>query len=179
MGVGNLARPERWRVSPKDQLRANDAATKFYAAAADKVAPPELLNNLPPKRTRIKRPVDGRPVGPSEHQEQCAVISWWWRVHNTYQLPPFALLAVPNGGARDPITGSRLKAEGVRRGTPDLFLEAARRGYHGLRIEMKAIGGRESEEQEEFGLYLERAGYQFRFCHGADVAITTIKDYLA
>ena len=174
-----MAKPERFRVSRNDQLRANDAATKFYAAAVDKTAPPELLNNLPPKRERLRRPVDGRAVAPSEHQEQTVVIAWWWRVHVGYQLPPFALLAVPNGGARDPITGSRLKAEGVRRGTPDLFLEAARGGYHGLRLEMKAIDGRESEAQQEFGRYLEKAGYRFRFCYGADAAIKAIKEYLA
>ena len=166
--------------SRRDRIESNNKALRAWGAMFQKPEVAEsLVTQLPPKRTRIKRPVDGRPVGPSEHQEQCAVISWWALVHNTYQLPPFALLAVPNGGARDPITGSRLKAEGVRRGTPDLFLEAGRRGYHGLRIEMKAIGGRASEEQEEFGLYLERAGYMFRFCFGAEEAIKDIKEYLA
>ena len=174
-----MAKPDRFRVSRNDQLRANDAATKFYAAAVDKTAPPELLNNLPPKRERLRRPVDGRAVAPSEHQEQTVVIAWWWRVHVGYQLPPFALYAVPNGGARDAITGSRLKSEGVRPGAPDLVLDAARQNFHGLRIEMKALDGRESESQQEFGEYLNRAGYKFLFAYGADAAIAAIKEYLA
>lgn len=56
----------RARPSRADRLRANDAATRFYAAAADKEAPAHLLNNLPPKRDRVLRPVDKRPVVPYE-----------------------------------------------------------------------------------------------------------------
>ena len=32
------------------------------------------------------------------------------------------LHAIPNGGNRSAVTGARLKAEGVKRGIPDLFL---------------------------------------------------------
>jgi hypothetical protein len=82
-----------------------------------------LQQPIKPKR-EVRRPVDGKPVGPTEHQEQATVVSWWALQHQVYELPVFALYAIPNGGARDVITGSRLKAEGVRRGTPDLCLAA-------------------------------------------------------
>jgi len=44
---------------------------------------------------------------------------------------------IPNGGLRDKREGARLKASGVIAGVCDLFLPMARRGAHGLYIEMK------------------------------------------
>src|SRR5260221_619127 len=119
------------RLNHRETLEHSQRTSDFYAAAADKPRiEGKLLAALPPKR-EIRRPVDKRPVGPTEHQEQCVVISWWWLQHEIYAIPGFALFAVPNGGARDPITGSRLKAEGVRRGTPDLILARPTARYHG------------------------------------------------
>lgn len=63
------------RPSVSDQLRANDAATKFYAASAGKTVPTHLLNNLPPKRDRVKRPVDGKPAAPLEREILADVLS--------------------------------------------------------------------------------------------------------
>lgn len=47
------------RPSFRDRLRANDAATKFYAAMADKPVAESHLNNLPPKRRYTK---SGKPT---------------------------------------------------------------------------------------------------------------------
>lgn len=53
-------------------------------------------------------------------------------------MPELRLLyACPNGGYRNKITASRMHAEGVAPGVPDLDLPVARGGYHGLRIELK------------------------------------------
>src|SRR5258706_15604992 len=73
---------------------------------------------VPEKRER--KPADR--LIPTEHQIQCSVIAQWYLMCARYGLPAFSLLAIPNGGARDPITGARLKAEGVRAGMPDLQL---------------------------------------------------------
>lgn len=48
------------------------------------------------------------------------------------------LFAVPNGGKRNAREAGRMKAEGVKAGVSDLLLPVARRGFHGLWIEMKA-----------------------------------------
>lgn len=45
---------------------------------------------------------------------------------------------VPNGGKRDKATAAVLKRQGVKAGVPDIMLPAARAGYHGLYIELKA-----------------------------------------
>lgn len=172
------------KPSRREQISVNNAWHRFYASASEKPGAAErvereLIEPLPPKRERIKRPVDGKPVTATEHQEQCAVISWWWRVHQRYGLPPFALFAVPNGGARDEITGARLKAEGVRRGALDLILAKPVAAYHGLFIEMKVGDNKPSEYQAAFITYLESVGYKATVHWNAPSAIHEIEDYLA
>lgn len=56
--------------------------------------------------------------------------------------------AVPNGGHRHLYTAQKLKAEGTRRGTPDLcfVLPGGRAAF----LELKAEKGRLSDDQKEF-----------------------------
>ena len=49
-----------------------------------------------------------------------------------------ALIAIPNGGKRNPREAGRLKAQGVKAGVSDLLLPFSSQGAHGLWIEMKA-----------------------------------------
>lgn len=107
------------------------------------------------------------------------MISWWRLQHELYGLPVFALFAVPNGGARDAITGSRLKAEGVRRGALDLILAKPTTKYHGLFIEMKVGDNRPTIDQSAFIDYLDSAGYKTSVHWDAVSAINEIKEYLA
>lgn len=131
----------------------------------------------PEKPKRARREPD--PSIPSEHQSQTAVISWWALACKGYELPPFALFAIPNGGARDMITGARLKQEGVRAGILDLMLAVKRGNFGGLFIEMKKLGNRPSPAQQEVMDYLERAGYERKVCWTSHAAIAAIKEYLA
>lgn len=168
----------RGRLTQREILERNDRSMKFYAGAADKEVPQHLLNNVPPKRDRVKR-CDGKPIGRTEHQEQAAVISWWWFASQKYGIPHFGLFAVPNGGARDPITGARLKAEGVRRGALDLILAVPRKEHHGLFIEMKVGDNKPTSDQKLFIEYLNAAGYKAVAHWTADSAIKEIEGYLA
>lgn len=171
------------RQSKRERIIANNATTRFLAGAApDQAKASEHLDQallpVPPKR-EIRRPWDGKPVGPSEHQVQATVISWWHLAHPRYSLPEFALFAVPNGGRRDMITGALLKAEGVRAGALDLILAAARRGHHGLFIEMKVGDNKPSDKQQDFIVYLNSAGYKTAVHWDSTTAIKEIEDYLA
>lgn len=159
------------RPSMREQAIAFNAADRFYAAAADKE--PLFQREVPKKRATLAR------VGPSEHQEQVAVIQWWAVACHGYGLPAFSLFAVPNGGARDPITGSRLKAEGVRPGALDLILAKPMDQFHGLFIEMKVKPNRLTPGQEEFIAHLQSVGYAASAHWSADSAIEAIKEYLA
>ena len=163
------------RPSKREEAISFNAAERFYAGASDKVADQRVIK---PKRERIRRPVDGKAPQPSEHQVQAAVIAWWFLAHRQYNLPLFALFACPNGGARDAITGSLLKAEGVRRGTPDLIFAVPNRKYHGLFQELKTDDNKTSAEQDAFIAYLTSAGYKASVHWSAESAIEEIKRYL-
>lgn len=115
-----------------------------------------------------------------EHKEQCAVLEWWKYKSKLFGISEQLLFAIPNGGARNAITGAILKAEGVRPGVPDLFLAHPNRYYSGLFIEMKkAKGGKVSDAQSEMRTLLMWAGYDVQICEGADKARAVITDYLA
>lgn len=118
-----------------------------------------------------------RTLHPTEQQEQIAVMQWSRLAVG--QHPELALLHhVPNGGSRHVAEAARLKAAGVKAGCPDLYLDVARGGYHGLRIELKAQGGRISPLQDWWIERLREEGYMAMVCWGADEAIATIESYL-
>ena len=119
----------------------------------------------------------GRTRRLSEHDEQALVIARADALSAT--VPVLRLLhAIPNGGARSKATAGKLKAEGVRPGVPDLMLPVACHGYHGLYIEMKAGGGRTSDEQKRWHKDLRQNGYQVEVCVGADAAWSVLCGYL-
>jgi len=141
---------------------------------------PELRANMPALPVkRAPRTTSTKPPHASEHQEQSAVIKWWWHACAGYGLPNFALFAIPNGGARDAITGSLLKAEGVRPGSPDLMLAKPADQFHGMFIEMKVGNNKLTDEQQAFATYLRTAGYHVSTHWSAGSAIEAIKAYLA
>lgn len=109
-----------------------------------------------------------------EHRTQCACVRWF-----RLQYPQFAtlLFAIPNGGARNAVTGARLKAEGVVAGAADLFLAVPGGGYHGLFIEMKTENGTQSTAQKEFQAEVTRAGYRYEVVRSFDGFIETINSY--
>lgn len=76
--------------------------------------------------------------------------------------------------------GSINKKEGYEPGTPDLFFSAARRGFHGLYIEMKDEGEPPSscsDEQKAFILRAKAQGYEGVFCFGDKQAIKILDWY--
>lgn len=79
------------------------------------------------------------PAHPSEHAEQVGLINWF-----RGRFPSVLIFAIPNGEKRSISVAKRLKAEGVVRGIPDLYVPE----WH-LWIEMKrASGGRLSPDQK-------------------------------
>lgn len=73
----------------------------------------------------------------------------------------------------------RVKAMGYRRGTTDLIILEARKGFHGLLVELKTKDGKVSPEQEEFMQMAYNRGYKVFVCRGADEAISKIENYLS
>jgi hypothetical protein len=133
--------------------------------------PPPLAELVRSKKPRAKAPQ------PTEHDLQAAVVKWA-RLHEK-RYPALAMLhATPNGGHRHIAVAKKLKAEGVSAGYPDLSLDYAAHGFHGLRIELKTNIGRLSEEQSVWLDKLNKAGYMAVVCRGFDAAVDTLKSYV-
>ena len=120
---------------------------------------------------------NGVRLHPTEEEEQTVVMHWAAMAAGRW--PELRLLFhIPNGGKRSKSEAVRFRAAGVRSGVPDLFLPCSRGGFHGLWIEMKAMGGRVSREQERWQTELLGQGYMCAVCYGADAAIATIEKYM-
>ena len=113
-----------------------------------------------------------------EHQEQKQLIEW--ADEHAAHWPELALLyAIPNGGsASSRAAAGRRKAEGQRRGVPDLCLPVPRGIFHGLYIELKAAGGRPSPEQRVWCVRLRDNGYRAEIVEGWEAARDLIVRYL-
>lgn len=111
----------------------------------------------------------------SEHDHQVAVIKWF---DLQYRKHAGRLFAIPNGGQRHVIVAAKLKAEGVRRGVPDLFLPVPLKDWFGLFVEMKKEKGRLTPEQQDWIDYLNDAGYCAVVCRGFDEAREAITKYM-
>lgn len=114
---------------------------------------------------------------PTEHAEQVALMQWARIQAKRY--PGLDLLhAIPNGGARNAITGAKLKAEGVKPGVPDLHLPVPLHGRPGLYLELKRkAGSAVTPAQREWHAALAAQGYAVVVCRGARDAIEAIEAY--
>lgn len=115
---------------------------------------------------------------PTEHQEQVAVFQW--AALHTGRWPELKdMFAIPNGGARSAVTGAMLRAEGVKKGVPDIFLPCPVGSSGGLFVEMKRRkGSRLSKEQLAYIKNLRSRDYAVAVCHGAEEAILAIMNYM-
>lgn len=100
------------------------------------------------------------------------------RYHYTAHPLLHLLHAIPNGGKRNKITAAKMKAEGQKKGVLDYFLPVPRHGFHGLYLELKAMGGRPEPEQLDFARGVTEQGYKAVFCKGWVEAWAEICAYL-
>ncbi len=84
------------------------------------------------------------------------------------------------GGQYQQYPSQRSKAikTGYVKGFPDLQITEARKGYHGLFIELKTKNGRMTKHQKEWIDDLNKRGYYARCCYGLEEALDTIDFYL-
>jgi hypothetical protein len=117
----------------------------------------------------------------SEHEHQVALFTW--ADEHLHRWPELALLfAIPNfHGRLGRLTakhGAYLKAEGRKRGVPDICLPVARAQFHGLYIELKRIGGKPDERQLEWRAQLRAQGYRAEIVEGWHAARDLLVRYL-
>lgn len=113
----------------------------------------------------------------SEHELQVAIINRSLALAGKY--PEILLLhAIPNGDFRGWGVGTKLKAEGVIPGVPDLFMPVARGGFHGFYLELKRGTGKISADQWEFMEAVNAQGYFVRVTNHLQTALEIIENYL-
>ena len=116
-----------------------------------------------------------------EDDEQKALIQW----ARAYKNDAEKIIAIPNGGKRNPREAARLKAQGVTAGVPDLFLPVMCGGFGGLWIELKAPktatspAGKPTAAQLAKLQQLSEDGYCTALCYGWVAARDTIVGYLS
>ncbi len=119
----------------------------------------------------------GKWITPSEDEEQAAVFEWAEYAEAAY--PCLRLMYhIPNEGKRSASYGARLKRLGMKKGVSDICLPVARGGYHGLYIELKAAGGKPTQDQKEFLRSVNIEGFLGVLCHGSKEAIALIERYV-
>lgn len=115
-------------------------------------------------------------AAPTEHDLQASCVRWFRLQYHDYAD---LLLAIPNGARRTRWERGQVLEEGLRKGTPDLFLAVARGGKHGLWIEMKnGKAGRLSDAQKEMIAKLESQGYACAVCHTMDEFMEIVGEYI-
>jgi VRR-NUC domain len=89
-------------------------------------------------------------------------------------VPGVVFLHVPNGGYRRPIEAAIFKAMGVRAGTADLLLWNGGKSYC---LELKAKGGRATEDQRQFLADMEKAGAFTCLAEGLNPALAVLEKW--
>lgn len=112
-----------------------------------------------------------------EHTYQVALFNWA-RIMEKKVTELEMLMAIPLGGKRHIKVAQKLKAEGVKRGYPDIVLNISRGGYHNLFIEMKVKGKYPTPEQKEWHTKLRKQGSMVVICYSNHEAQNVIMDYL-
>lgn len=160
---------------PPGYLRALTAWEKLPEPKEPFVPPPPL-----PRKKRSNE----------ESVMQRQLIKWWAANCRHFGVPELCLFSIPNGGARSAITGAILKAEGARKGVPDLMLASPNYYWFdsgvdkvrvlcaGLFLELKRPAGIVSPEQEVYHSLLRARGYKVVVCRSLTEAINEITTYL-
>lgn len=119
---------------------------------------------------------DGTPK-PYERIEQAIALLW---LECTAPEAFAVTTANPMGGYRPDGAGGQIRGEGAKLGYPDLLMDRARLGYHGLRIEMKKFcpSAKPSEEQHDWLTRLSKEGFRAVLCRGHQAAIYVFAEYL-
>lgn len=112
----------------------------------------------------------------SEHDEQTQLFQILALYEERYPVLRW-IFAIPNGGKRHPATAVKMKAEGVRRGIPDICIPYPVDEWAGCYVEMKFGKGRLTKEQQEFIETFQNT-HKIYVCYSAIEAAHAIGKYL-
>lgn len=128
------------------------------------------------RRSRPSRPCIKRRE--PEHDEQCLFFDALRLMEKTNPALSVAC-HIPNESKSSIRRRVKLKAAGLRKGMPDIFIPVTNQKYSGLFIEMKVKPNRLSDAQHSVLKQLNANGYLALVCWSGEEAIETLKRYLA
>lgn len=128
-----------------------------------------VVDDEQPKKEKKKK---SSGIRPTEDGEQIAVIEYC-------RLSNIQAVHIPNEGKRSYFYGAKMRAMGLQKGFPDIFIPTAKKGFYGLFIELKRDDkAYPSKEQIEWLRYLNGQGYKALIAYGAKHAISEIEKYM-
>lgn len=113
-------------------------------------------------------------LGP-ESLEQISVMEY---LRYKYPQAEKVTFHVANERKQNKIWGLVMSHMGLKAGIPDIMMPIARKGYHGLFIEMKSKKGRLSDNQIRMIELLANQNYLVKVAYGCEQAIKAINSYL-
>lgn len=112
----------------------------------------------------------------NEHAMQSRFVAWC--AEQALRIPGLeSAFATPNGGKRNIVTATMMKAEGVVPGVPDWQWPNARGGFIGLAIEFKHGDGVPTKEQRTRIDRLQKDGWCVVLCWNWQAAARTVQGY--
>jgi len=110
----------------------------------------------------------------SEHEEQ----TYLFELLNLIHEPMLDwIFAIPNGGLRNVVVATKMKAEGVKAGVWDIFVPFPTVWHHGLFIEMKWGSNKLTKTQKTFKDHIREHGYATAICYNGEEAFNVIMEY--
>ncbi len=113
----------------------------------------------------------------TEHQAQVEIFNKVNLLCSKY--PELTLLSSSLNGVKLTLgQAKKMKASGMKKGYPDLFLPVPRGKYHGLFIELKVGTNKPTKEQRIWLKTLNNQGYKAVCCVGVAATMGTILNYI-
>jgi hypothetical protein len=114
----------------------------------------------------------------SEEALQMHCVHYWRQMFRPDSDAYYLLYKVHNEGKKTKRQAVKDKSLGILSGAADLNVDIAKHGYHGLRVELKAVSGRQSSNQKRFEQALTKNGYLYRVVRSLDEFKELINWYL-
>lgn len=140
------------------------------------------LEDVSPKTAPYVAHVEASFRGKRAQPEHAEQVAFFERVALDWRTKDLLMTAVPNGGQRHKAVAGKLRAEGVKRGVPDILcfahgVDSMGQPCHGLAIEMKAGKNKPTEEQKAWLLALAEEGWAPYVCYSAGEAFEKLAHY--
>ena len=124
--------------------------------------------------------------GGSEYSEQAALFAWCALNVGKYPDLKWYHSIQNEEKSGSAIRGNRSKISGTKKGVSDTCLPVKRGVYSGLYLELKRVSlkpkkkgkGGVSDQQLEFGAFVQSQGFGFVVCYGWEEAVKIIIQYL-